>query len=302
MVGFMAREDTAIGDGCLSRHRDCGRDRDRPDCFRSPRRDRQLFRNVDFSTGFVKAHGMQHPIRFVMVEPTHPGNIGAAARAMKNMCLDQLVLVSPRDFPSHEASARASGADDVLAGAWVVDEFAAAVADCRVVIGTSARLRSVRWPQLSPREAAAQARAGASQAPVAIVFGRESSGLSNQELDLCTHLVHIPTNPDFSSLNVAMAMQLLAYELMMASDQESGKSGRDGEDSASNAQMEGLFVHLEQALEDIGFLDVRRSQKLMRRLRRLFHRAAPSSDEVNILRGILSAAQGRKSMRRDDAG
>jgi tRNA (cytidine32/uridine32-2'-O)-methyltransferase len=154
---------------------------------------------------------------------------------------------------------------------------------------------------LSPQEAAAHARAGASQAPVAIVFGRESSGLSNQELDLCTHLVHIPTNPDFSSLNVAMAMQLLAYELMMASGHESGQSGHNGEESASNAQMEGLFVHLEQALEDIGFLDVRRSQKLMRRLRRLFHRAAPSSDEVNILRGILSAAQGRKSMRRDDA-
>lgn len=246
---------------------------------------------------------MNDALRIVMVHTSHPGNIGAAARAMKNMCLSRLVLVNPRGFPGEEASARASGADDILHAAGVVDSLDAAVADCRVVIGTSARPRTVRWPLLTPREAAAVARDAAQRDPVALVFGRESSGLSNDELDRCTHLVHIPTNPDFSSLNVAMAVQLLAYELMLAGSlvpATAGAADASGETAAmaSSAEMEGLFGHLEQTLLDIGFIDVRRSEKLLRRLRRLFHRAAPDSEEVNILRGILSAAQGRKSMRR----
>ncbi|MCG6965489.1 MAG: RNA methyltransferase [Chromatiaceae bacterium] len=240
---------------------------------------------------------MNSNIRIVMVHTSHAGNIGAAARAMKNMCLAQLVLVRPRDFPSEAAVARASGADDVLNQARVVDSLAEAVADSRVVIGASARLRSVHWPLLGPRDAAALAQAEASRAPVSIVFGRESSGLSNEELDLCTHLVHIPTNPEYSSLNVAMAVQLISYELMLASGTDMA-GGEDSGQIASNAEMEGFFAHLGQALDDIGFTDERRSEKLLRRLRRLFHRAAPASDEVNILRGILSAAQGRKSMRR----
>lgn len=237
-------------------------------------------------------------IRIVMVQTSHPGNIGATARAMKNMCLSELMLVQPHEFPSKEAAARAAGADDVLAAASVVDSLAEAVADCRVVIGASARLRAVRWPLLSPREAAGLASLEAARAPVAIVFGRESSGLSNDELDLCTHLVHIPTNPAFSSLNVAMAVQVISYELMVAGQAQPAAAPAD-QPLASNAEMEGLFAHLQQALAEIGFLDERRSDKLMRRLRRLFHRAAPSGDEVNILRGILSAAQGRKSMRRE---
>lgn len=238
-------------------------------------------------------------VRIVLVQTTHPGNIGAAARAMKNMGVERLALVAPVQHPSAEASARASGADDVLQAAQVTTELADAVADCRVVIGTSARVRSVSWPVLTPREAAPFALASAEQAPVAFVFGRESSGLSNGELDLCTHLVHIPTNPTFSSINVAMAVQVISYELRLAS--LSGRSDTGALETgaiASNAEMEGLFAHLEQALDEIGFLDVRRSEKLMRRLRRLFHRATPDRDEVNILRGILSAAQGRKSMRR----
>jgi len=242
---------------------------------------------------------MSANIRIVMVNTSHPGNIGAAARAMKNMCLTQLCLVQPHTFPSEEATARASGADDLLATARVVDTLAEAVADCRVVIGASARLRSVSWPLLSPRQAAGLATAEAARAAVSIVFGRESSGLSNDELDLCTHLVHIPTNPEYSSLNVAMAVQVLSYELMLAAAPASPVAEREAA-VASNAEMEGLFAHLEQALDEIGFIDARRSEKLMRRLRRLFHRAAPASDEVNILRGILSAAQGRKSMRRDN--
>ena len=238
-------------------------------------------------------------IRIVLVQTSHPGNIGATARAMKNMCLSELVLVQPSVHPSEEATARASGADDVLASARVVDSLADALADCRLVIGASARLRSVPWPILVPREAAQLAAVEAPRSPVAMVFGRESSGLSNQELDLCSHLVNIPTNPAYSSLNVAMAVQVISYELMLA------VNGADVQavntpDCANNAEMEGFFGHLEQALDDIGFTDDRRSDKLMRRLRRLFHRALPDSEEVNILRGILSAAQGRKSMRRDE--
>jgi len=236
----------------------------------------------------------------VMVQTSHPGNIGAAARAMRNMGLRHLSLVAPATFPSEEASARASGADDVLETASVFPDLAAAVADCRLVIGASARLRSVPWPVLTPREAAGLAASSARDVPVALVFGRESSGLSNDELDLCTHLVHIPTAADFSSLNVAMAIQVVAYELRLAC-LATGDASADAPPAivaqASVSEMEGLFAHLEQALDDIGFIDARRSQKLMRRLRRLFHRAAPNPEEVNILRGILSAAQGRKSMR-----
>jgi tRNA (cytidine32/uridine32-2'-O)-methyltransferase len=241
---------------------------------------------------------MTQNVRIVMVHTTHPGNIGAAARAMKNMCLSELVLVSPRDFPNAEATSRASGADDVLAAARVVDTLAEAVSDCRIVIGASARLRSVPWSLVDPREAAEVAAAEALNGPVAIVFGRESSGLSNEELDLCTHLVHIPTNPDYSSLNVAMAIQVICYELMLLRG-AAPPENRAGSRLASNAEMEGFFRHLEQALDEIGFTDERRAEKLLRRLRRLFHRAKPDSEEVNILRGILSAAQGRKSMRRD---
>lgn len=243
-------------------------------------------------------------IRIVMVETTHPGNIGAAARAMKNMGLQSLSLVAPARFPCDQASVRASGADDLLSAASVHADLASAVADCRIVIGASARRRSVSWPLLTPGEAAPLALRSAQTAPVALVFGRESSGLSNAELDRCTHLLHIPTAPEFGSLNVAMAIQLVAYELRLAwLDAAEGAAQAPVEPPAadppvaSNAEMEGLFAHLEQALDDIGFIDARRSDKLMRRLRRLFHRAAPDADEVNILRGILSAAQGRKSMR-----
>lgn len=240
-------------------------------------------------------------IRIVMVQTSHPGNIGAAARAMKNMGLSELVLVAPHEYPSPEADARASGADDVLAGARVTETLAEAVGDCGIVIGSSARLRTIAWPLLDPREAATLAVSEAHRSPVALVFGRESSGLSNEELDLCTHLVHIPTDPAFSSLNVAMAVQVISYEIRQASA-GGGRRPQASDELASNAEMEGFFSHLEQALDEFGFTDERRAEKLMRRLRRLFHRAAPASDEVNILRGILSAAQGRKSMRRDPPG
>lgn len=238
---------------------------------------------------------MNRNIRIVLVETSHPGNIGAVARAMKNMCLEQLALVNPKHFPSADAIARASGADDLLQQASVHETLDQAIADCHLVVGASARLRTVEWPQLNPRECAERVAGMAASAPVAIVFGREKSGLSNSELERCQYLVHIPANSDYSSLNLAMAVQVICYELMMT-----GAASTEAADrvSVSAEQMQGLFEHMEQALGDIGFADPAKSNKLMRRLKRLFHRAQPDVEELQILRGILSAAQGRKSAKR----
>lgn len=241
---------------------------------------------------------MLNNIRIVLVETTHPGNIGAVARAMKNMCLSDLALVAPRDFPSAEATARASGADDLLGAARVVASVDEAIADCHRVIGASARLRSVSVPQFPPRDCAAEAAAAATRGErVALLFGREHSGLTNAELGRCHQLVHIPANPGYSSLNIAMAVQVLCYELLLASGQ-APVAEAEAREPVSARQMQGLFEHLEQAMLDIGFSDPRHSEKLMLRLRRLFFRATPDGDDIRILRGILSAAQGRKSMRR----
>lgn len=240
---------------------------------------------------------MLEKIRIVLVNTSHSGNIGAVARAMKNMCLSDLVLVAPRQFPSEEAIARSSGANDILAKARVCATLDEAISDCHLVIGASARLRSVQWPQFDPRECAAKALAESANGPVAIVFGRESSGLTNEELERCAYLVHIPANPDYTSLNVAMAVQVIAYELRMAGESMPSEASAAHQPVAAE-ELQRMFDHLEQALEDVGFSDPRRSDKLMRRLKRLFHRAAPDKDEINILRGFFSAAQGRKSMRR----
>ncbi|MEN8214632.1 MAG: tRNA (cytosine(32)/uridine(32)-2'-O)-methyltransferase TrmJ [Pseudomonadota bacterium] len=241
---------------------------------------------------------MLSKIRIVLVNTSHPGNIGAAARAMKNMCLSRLVLVSPSKYPEQAevAYARASGAYDLLSEATRVDSLDEAVAGCRLIIGSSARSRTIGWPMLTPRECAARAVDAAREADVALVFGAERTGLTNAELDRCHHLVQIPTNPDYSSLNVAMAVQVLAYEVLVASGQQIVNTNR-GRLPAAAEQFDGFMQHLEQALDDIGFSDPRRSDKLLRRLRRLFLRAQPDPDELNLLRGILSAAQGRKSMR-----
>jgi tRNA (cytidine32/uridine32-2'-O)-methyltransferase len=235
-------------------------------------------------------------IRIVLIGTTHPGNIGAVARAMKNMCLSQLCLVAPKQFPCAEATARASGADDLLANARVCDTLDEALEGCRLVAGASARLRTVEWPQLVPRESAQRLTTEAKQGPVALIFGRESSGLSNAELDRCHYLVHIPANSEYSSLNLSMAVQVLAYELHLAALEQEGEMSSDSEQEVASADvMESFYRHLEQTMVDTGFSDPRQSNKLQRRLRRLFNRARPDSDELNILRGILSAAQGRKS-------
>ncbi len=236
-------------------------------------------------------------IRIVLVNPSHPGNIGATARAMKNMCLDKLFLVAPKTFPSAEATARASGADDVLFATSVCASLDEAIGDCRLVIGASARLRNVSWPQLDPSQCAVKLIGESCHAPVAVVFGRERSGLSNVELERCHYLVHIPANPHYNSLNLAAAVQLIAYEIYQNSARlQANRVVEKGTELASAGEMEGFFTHLEQTLWDLRFLDPNHPHKLMRRLRRLFNRARLDKDELNILRGILSAAQARKSI------
>ncbi len=233
-------------------------------------------------------------LRVVLVGTTHPGNIGAAARAMKTMGLERLYLVSPERFPCAEATARAAGADDLLAAAVCCDSLAEAVSDCAWAVGTSARSRHIAWPTLDPEGCARQAIAGTADGEVALVFGRERSGLSNAELDLCQAVVHIPTNPAFSSLNLASAVQILAYELSRAGAREPVAPTVE-EPAASVEEMERFYVHLEEALRSIGYLDPRAPKLLMRRMRRLYGRARPLESEVSILRGILSATLAQSS-------
>lgn len=228
-------------------------------------------------------------IRIVLVGTTHPGNIGAVARAMKNMGVTELALVEPRHFPHAKATARASGAVDVLENAAVFDTLAEAIEDCVFVAGASARARAINWPCLEPRDCAVELLEKNQAGNVAAVFGPEKYGLTNAHLDLCDTLLTIPTNPDFSSLNLAMAVQVLTYELRVAGLQ--GKPVRYEPDAplATSAELEHFYTHLEQVLTDLRFLDPDNPRHLMRRLRRLFIRAAPDKNEVNILRGILAA-------------
>lgn len=230
-------------------------------------------------------------IRIVLVGTTHPGNIGAAARAMKTMALRCLRLVEPVVFPSAEASARASGADDLLAAAEVYRDLDAAVGDCAVVMGASARPRALPWPGLEPREAAAALVERAQEAPVAVLFGRENSGLNNRELQRCSRLIHIPANPGYSSLNLGAAVQVMAYELMMAARQSSPVGVARDSPLASEEERQGFYRHLEETLLRIGYLDPAAPKQLMRRLHRLFNRVDLEQNEINILRGILKAAQ-----------
>ena len=233
---------------------------------------------------------MLDAIRIVLVNTSHPGNIGASARAMKNMGLSQLYLVAPVSFPHADATARASGADDVLARATVCETLDEALAGCGLVFGASARLRSLPWPLEEPREAARQMLVASDKAPVALVFGREHSGLSNDELESCNALVHIPCNEDFSSLNIAAAVQVLSYEIQLAA-REGVTEVADDSEPATADEIERLYTHLEETLQLLEFLDPQNPRQLMRRLRRLYNRARLEHTEVNILRGILTAAQ-----------
>ena len=229
-------------------------------------------------------------VRVVLVEPTHPGNIGAAARAMKAMGLDQLCLVAPARFPSAAATARAAGADDVLHEARVVESVDDALADCGLVLGTTARLRRIEWPVIDAREGARRAVAQSADTPVAVVFGRESAGLTNAEIDRCHALIRIPVSAHFSSLNVAAAVQIVAYEMRIAAHGRDVLAVAPQARAATAEELEGFYLHLEAALVEIGYLDPAAPKLLMRRLRRLFSRAEPNRAEINILRGILTAA------------
>ncbi len=249
-------------------------------------------------------------IRVVLVNTSHPGNIGGVARAMMNMCLERLYLVAPQRFPSGKATARASGAVGVLERAVVVDSLAEAVADCSLVLGASARERSIDWPSVDPRQCARQVDALAPGEQVALVFGNETAGLSNAELAHCHYLLHIPANPRYSSLNLAAAVQVVAYELYLR--HIAGPAAPDGGDAgevvprmvpdkgwASMADMEGFYAHLTEALTELEFYDPDNPRQLMHRLRRLFNRARLERMEVNILRGILTAAQKAARRARD---
>ncbi len=232
-------------------------------------------------------------IRVVLARTSHPGNIGAAARAMKTMGLSQLVLVDPAVFPNSQADAMASGAVDVLAGARVCPTLAEALADTTLALGVSARRRDIVAEVLNPAEAALRLLGEAQRAPVALVFGNETSGLSNEELSLCQGLVTIPANPDYSSLNLAAAVQVLSYEIRQAwLDRPSWPAPEI--DAASGDEVEKFYGHLEAALTDLEFLNPGSPGKLMLKLRRLFARTRLAKEEVNILRGILSAAQDAK--------
>jgi tRNA/rRNA methyltransferase len=233
--------------------------------------------------------------RFVLVEPSHPGNVGAAARALKTMGFARLVLVAPRVANvknEPEAIAMASGADDVLASAVVVDTLADALAGVHWSVALTARLREYGPPQLPPRAAAERAHAFVRHGEIACVFGNERTGLSNADVERCSALAHIPANPAYSSLNLAQAVQVLAYELRLALQSTApaapAASGAlsVASASASSDEIEGMYAHLESALVALDFLDPANPKKLMSRVRRLFARSGLEREEVNILRGI----------------
>ncbi len=234
---------------------------------------------------------MLQNIRIVLVNTSHPGNIGAVARAMKNMGLSRLTLVSPEEFPHGQATARAAGADDILQKAVIVDNLPEALVDCDLVFGTSARPRTLSWSVCDPRECAKEVLKHSEKGEVAIVFGRESSGLTNEELSHCQRHVFIPTaSPDFSSLNLAAAVQVIVYEILITSLNKEDKTNfEETRELATADQMNGFYEHLEQTLEDLKFLDPKQPKMLMYRLKRLFGRAQVDTTEINILRGILSA-------------
>ncbi|MGB5131383.1 MAG: RNA methyltransferase [Steroidobacteraceae bacterium] len=237
---------------------------------------------------------MTPAIRIVLVDTSHPGNIGAAARAMKNMGLASLVLVRPQSYPDPEATARASGAADLLAQARVLPSIDAAIAGCGLVLGTSARRRNANWRMLDARAAAAELLAASDDRPAAILFGGERNGLSNDELARCHALVQIPADPAYESLNLAHAVQIVCYEIMMAAR---GPAARDVVSRpAATEDMAALHRHLEFVLEQVGFMHSGNAAQLRPRIERFLARAMPDDKEVRILRGLLAAIERRASI------
>lgn len=227
-------------------------------------------------------------IRIVLVNTSHTGNIGSTARAMKTMGLSDLYLVDPVSAPDGKSSALAAGAGDVLANATIVSDLSEAVKDCALIVGTSARSRTLPWPMLTPRECGVKMVQEGQKGPVALVFGRENNGLSNEELQLCHFHVCIPANPEYSSLNLAAAVQTLCYEIRM------GYLNLDSypdieSDYPLSEDLERFYAHLENTLTETGFIVKNHPGVVMTKLRRIVNRARPESQELNILRGILSA-------------
>lgn len=242
----------------------------------------------------ISAEALQR-LRFVLVRTSHPGNIGAAARAIRTMGLKRLALVAPQAFPHAEASALAAGADDVLAAATVSADLPSAIADCQLVLGATARRRGVFLEELDPREAARRVLATlALGQEVALLFGNERSGLDNDEIKLCHAAIAIPSDPTYSSLNLAQAVQVVAYELRRAWLQGAAEPDLDPartDPPASSADMENFFTHLAQTLDDIEFHKGRSPRTILQRLRRFFLRAKPDARELRVLHGILADTQ-----------
>ena len=242
---------------------------------------------------------MSIPIRIVLIETSHPGNIGAVARAMKNMALEELVLVKPKQFPHPEASARASGAEDLLNRAGVTESLTAALHGCGLVLATTSRERDQNFRVLDARAAALSAVEHAAQSPVAILFGSERTGLTNEELRYAHALLAIPANPVYPSLNIAMAVQIIAYEILCARLEIEQRAPRSitspSVPLADPEELDRMYEHLAEVLEEIDFRDRTQSgTHLMKRLRRFLQRAEPDINEVHIVRGICTAVQQRR--------
>lgn len=235
---------------------------------------------------------MLDQIRIVLVATTHPGNIGATARAMKTMGLSSLYLVAPKFFPHGDATVMSSGADDVLTHAVVTSSLEQALAGCHLVFGTSARLRTLPLNLCNPNQVAKKIATTPSTQKIAIVFGREHAGLTNEELLQCHYHVHIPTVPDFSSLNVSQAVQIVCYEIRMAHLQQHEQPSVVPKKLATEDEVQGLLAHIKQTVVDIDFIkSTTNVHSIMRRIYRLFHRTQLEKSEVHILRGFLKAAQ-----------
>ena len=236
----------------------------------------------------------QSKIRMVLVNTTHPGNIGGAARAIKNMGLTELYLVQPREYPAPRAVWRAAGARDILTNVKIVESLDEAIVGCGLVVGTSARERRIPWPLINPRECGEKIWGEAARHNVALLFGREDRGLTNAELQKCHYHVHIPSNPDYSSLNLATAVQVLAYEVRMASlqDENGVLPSMDEWDQplATADELELFHHHLAETMAMLNFYDPDNPKQLLTRMRRLFNRTRMDKMEVSMLRGLLTAA------------
>ena len=239
----------------------------------------------------INSNELLNSIKVVLVGTTHPGNIGATARAMKNMGIVNMALVEPKEFPSDIATYRSKAAKDVLENAEVFDTLKMAISDCELVIGTSARERKVPWPILNPKDASQEVSRGSLNNKVAVVFGREDRGLTNEELGLCNIHVHIPTDPEYSSLNLSQAVQIMVYEIRSAILENEGNEGNWDVEFADNDQTERLISHMDELMQEVDFYETDNPRKLLLRVRRFFKRSRLDVMEVNIFRGLFAAIQ-----------